>query len=398
MPSMEKIGLALSGFGAGYRGGGTEFLKMQQNKNTALSEERKTAAAQDLYKAHLMLDQEIKNANAGGGPINLGPLNAFAETRVGAINKLGGDPSDTMAEMASINNDPLAALEAQRQGLMMAQSQGYIALPANFGPQKKTTFQLDLDSANLTPEQRQRAIKANLKIGDESPEEIQDRNLRERDIAVKEMIANRQETKLSAGAETALLGFQSSYNSSTSQANGFLSLAAEFDKNPNLTAGLASTLTEFGKQAAGTEDYSSQIRRDFIKLRNSGVMESLPPGVASDVDVALALKGFPADNANAKTIAQWARGAAKLARFQAANDRFSADYISQKGGSRGLLRRWEKPMKAPKTLPGGEKSPALKGVIRLSEIYLTAVNRGVTPREVATKFGFSEEQLKEMGL
>tara|TARA_R110002153_G_scaffold148587_1_gene299985 strand:- start:58 stop:1293 length:1236 start_codon:yes stop_codon:yes gene_type:complete len=154
---MEKIGLALAGFGAGYRGGGTEFLKMQQNKNTALSEERKTAAAQDLYKAHLMLDQEIKNANAGGGPINLGPLNAFAETRVGAINKLGGDPSDTMAEMASINNDPLAALEAQRQGLMMAQSQGYIALPANFGPAKPTPFQQNI--SGLSPEDQQAALR-----------------------------------------------------------------------------------------------------------------------------------------------------------------------------------------------------------------------------------------------
>ena len=157
MAKFDQIANALSGFGAGVAGRGGEFLAGIDNRKKMLSEERKTAAAQDLYKAHLMLDQEIKNANAGGGPINLGPLNAFAETRVGAINKLGGDPSDTMAEMASINNDPLAALEAQRQGLMMAQSQGYIALPANFGPAKPTEFQQNI--SGLSPEEQQAALR-----------------------------------------------------------------------------------------------------------------------------------------------------------------------------------------------------------------------------------------------
>ena len=149
MAKFDQIANALSGFGAGVAGRGGEFIAGIDNRKKMLSEERKTAAAQDLYKAHLMLDREIKNANAGGGPINLGPLNAFGETRVGAINKLGGDPSDTMAEMASINNDPLAALEAQRQGLMMAQSQGYIALPANFGPQKDTSLVQNLLAAGI---------------------------------------------------------------------------------------------------------------------------------------------------------------------------------------------------------------------------------------------------------
>ena len=157
MAKFDQIANALSGFGAGVAGRGSEFIAGIDNRKKMLSEERKTAAAQDLYKAHLMLDQEIKNANAGGGPINLGPLNAFAETRVGAINKLGGDPSDTMAEMASINNDPLAALEAQRQGLMMAQSQGYIALPANFGPAKPTPFQQNI--SGLSPEDQQAALR-----------------------------------------------------------------------------------------------------------------------------------------------------------------------------------------------------------------------------------------------
>lgn len=157
MAKFDQIANALSGFGAGVAGRGGEFIAGIENRKKMLSEERKTAAAQDLYKAHLMLDREIKNANAGGGPINLGPLNAFAETRVGAINKLGGDPSDTMAEMASINNDPLAALEAQRQGLMMAQSQGYIALPANFGPAKPTEFQQNI--SGLSPEEQQAALR-----------------------------------------------------------------------------------------------------------------------------------------------------------------------------------------------------------------------------------------------
>ena len=157
MAKFDQIANALSGFGAGVAGRGSEFIAGIDNRKKMLSEERKTAAAQDLYKAHLMLQREIENSQANGTPIDLRAINDFGNGRVGAINTLGGDPSDTMAEMASINNNPLAALEAQMQALMMAQSQGYIALPANFGPAKPTEFQRNI--SGLSPEEQQAALR-----------------------------------------------------------------------------------------------------------------------------------------------------------------------------------------------------------------------------------------------
>jgi hypothetical protein len=168
----------LSGFGAGYRGGGTEFLAGIENRKARLSTERRQAAAKDLYEVHLMLKRQLKEASDSGEPIDLSSVNAFGQHRIGAIVKLGGDPTDTENEMALINSDPMAAFNNQRDALMMASSQGEIELQPNFWPQKDTTLVQNLRAAGIregSPEMRD-AILASINkpsttvnVGDKGP-------------------------------------------------------------------------------------------------------------------------------------------------------------------------------------------------------------------------------------
>jgi len=122
--TMDRIANALQGFGAGVAGRGGEFLKNQQLQRQALSDERKQAAAEDLRRAKALIDNN-----------DLKGLQALAQERLGFINQLGGDPSDTeqlivLAQQAE--TDPIAyqrLLAEVNSGLRSAADAGFINLP-----------------------------------------------------------------------------------------------------------------------------------------------------------------------------------------------------------------------------------------------------------------------------
>ena len=122
--TMDRIANALQGFGAGVAGRGGEFLKNQQLQRQALSDERKQAAAEDLRRAKALIDNN-----------DLKGLQALAQERLGYINQLGGDPSDTeqlivLAQQAE--TDPIAyqrLLAEVNSGLRSAADAGFINLP-----------------------------------------------------------------------------------------------------------------------------------------------------------------------------------------------------------------------------------------------------------------------------
>ena len=76
--------------------------------------------------------------------------------------------------------------------------------------------------------------------------------------------------------------------------------------------GAQATWTEGYKELTGDTDAISTLRTRFKAVRGSAAVQNLPPGAASDADVALALQGVPPDNANATTVASFLRGLAKL--------------------------------------------------------------------------------------
>lgn len=124
-------------------------------------------------------------------------------------------------------------------------------------------------------------------------------------------------------------------------------LANDIERS-NFSGGLlGSTWSEALKEATGSQDAVSELRRGFNGLRASQVVNNLPPGAASDTDIALALSGFPSDKANKQQVTSFLRGYAKLQRANADFNNFKADYISQNGSERGMLGAWKEQRNTP---------------------------------------------------
>lgn len=109
----------------------------------------------------------------------------------------------------------------------------------------------------------------------------------------------------------------------------------------NIEGGWAGRAGEFLKEVTGQQDFKSELRKDYFAIRGSQVVNNLPPGAASDTDIALALAGFPTENASGKQISSFLRGLSKLAKYEQRYNEFKANYISENGTERGMLSAWK---------------------------------------------------------
>lgn len=100
--------------------------------------------------------------------------------------------------------------------------------------------------------------------------------------------------------------------------------------------GRFTSVNEWVASQLGQQDAWTQIRNEYTRVRNSVAIKSLPPGVATDKDIELALKGIPPENANAATLASFLRGTAKLQDIDSAINNAKTDWLSQ---NNGLLTR-----------------------------------------------------------
>lgn len=121
----------------------------------------------------------------------------------------------------------------------------------------------------------------------------------------------------------------------------FNNLADDIEKSDLRGGVLGGTWTEKAKEITGSQDAVTELRKEFAQVRASQASANLPPGAASDADVALALGPIPSDNANKKLITSYLRGQAKLQKINADFHNFKADYMSQNGSERGMLQAWK---------------------------------------------------------
>ena len=100
--------------------------------------------------------------------------------------------------------------------------------------------------------------------------------------------------------------------------------------------GRLTTTSEWFATQLGNQDAWTQIRNEYTRVRNSVAIKALPPGVATDKDIELALKGIPPESANSATLASFLRGSAKLQDIDSAINNAKTDWLSQ---NKGLLTR-----------------------------------------------------------
>lgn len=92
--------------------------------------------------------------------------------------------------------------------------------------------------------------------------------------------------------------------------------------------GAASSFGEWMAAQTGRQDAVTGMRQEYTRLMSQGVMKMLPPGPASDKDVALAREGFPKANADSAYLASFLRGMAKLSAYDAALNNAKAEWVA----------------------------------------------------------------------
>ena len=128
---------------------------------------------------------------------------------------------------------------------------------------------------------------------------------------------------LSQQAEIQLREANKEYKSASSRAGSANRLATNLEQlTKNIPSGFRSQVEESIKGFLGEQDLVTLLRTEAQALRIGTAVANLPPGPASDKDVALVLSGTLDANADPKTLAEYARGIAKLAQMES---RFHSD-------------------------------------------------------------------------
>jgi hypothetical protein len=97
--------------------------------------------------------------------------------------------------------------------------------------------------------------------------------------------------------------------------------------------GVATSFADYLSKATGSQSPLTELRQEYTRVRNSAAIKSLPPGVATDKDIELALKGIPPENANAGTIASFLRGLAKMQDIDSSIANAKTDWLASNNGT-----------------------------------------------------------------
>jgi hypothetical protein len=105
--------------------------------------------------------------------------------------------------------------------------------------------------------------------------------------------------------------------------------------------GLVGGAAKSFRNAAGIREVLDALQTDYQGLRNSAAMKNLPPGSASDKDVALAMSGFLPDNASVQNIRDWLKSYARAQELSLEYNRFAEDHVSEKRENTFINKSWE---------------------------------------------------------
>lgn len=96
--------------------------------------------------------------------------------------------------------------------------------------------------------------------------------------------------------------------------------------------GAATSFADYLRKTTGAQSPLTELRQEYTRIRNSAAIKSLPPGVATDKDIELALKGIPPENANASTMASFLRGMGKMQDIEASVANAKTDWLANNNG------------------------------------------------------------------
>lgn len=191
---------------------------------------------------------------------------------------------------------------------------------------------------------------------------------------------DRNGTQLDAGARAAVNASVGNSASASALADRMNNLADRI-KGKDMGWGWASTARESWKGAFGGQDPVSALRAEYSQIVNAQAVKNLPPGPASDKDIALAKQGFPPANASGAYLESFLRGMAKMQGAVAASEDRKANWIAT-NGSLAPVRR--------DTNIGGVMVPAGTTFTEFNGHAIKRGKQGGTPASldsIITKYG-----------
>lgn len=153
----------------------------------------------------------------------------------------------------------------------------------------------------------------------------QDRLTTETQLKLEQM--HQQAGQLDGTANQAINSAVISSQTNQALADRATNLADQFQAT-DMSSGWMASANSAWKGAFGSQDPVSGLRQAYQSLVNSQAVKNLPPGPASDKDIALAKQGFPPATASKDYIVSFLRGMAKMQTAAAQNDDRRANWIA----------------------------------------------------------------------
>ena len=231
--------------------------------------------------------------------------------------------ADATTALATATNAPE---KAAAESLLARAQADKAAIEAKYAEQVqiKGLDKTNWDIKNLQSQINDRSAKLNL-----------DRQVTQATVAEKLSSIQQRLTDIPEGARKLINESATQSATSKQAATQYNDLATRIEAAQG-GKGRYTSATEWFATQSGQQDAWTQIRNEYTRVRNSVAIKALPPGVATDKDIELALKGIPPETANAATLASFLRGTAKLQDIDSAINNAKTDWLSQ---NNGLLTR-----------------------------------------------------------
>lgn len=356
-----------------------QYPEIAQNLHqvVGLNDERKVKEAAGFARDLLMASPDQREA--------------IFQNRIQTLQDQGRDPAHTARAYQAYQQDPNRALQGIELDWAAGDPKGYsVVADKHRAEQKAQLEQMKMeredqrfDRAEAGRNQRAYARAAATAGGSASDK----RTAHQKDFEQYQELAktdpeaakafgqasgfvSKEGRELAPGVQTRLAKTIDSAVAAENSIGKYNNLANDIEKSDLRGGLLGGSWGEKVKEITGSQDSVTELRKEFAQARASQASANLPPGSASDADVALALGPIPSDNANKQQLASYLRGQAKLAQINADFHNFKADYISNTGSERGMLQAWKeqgkartqqprKPATAPQ--PAATQAPAAGG-------------------------------------
>ena len=325
---------------------------------------------QGLSQAFGIVDVEKKQKAADFARnlvTNPGQAEQLYQSRIEEIQSRGGNPVDTIRSFEAFKQNPDAELKNLQFMWAAMDKDSYGAFSAERKAEQDAQLAMKKEAAAERRFQQTEAAKdrrAAMRGGEigQAPSAVREfqyyQQLKQENPEEAEAYGrakgyiSKEGAELSSHLQKRLSVATDEAVKAESETGKYTALADEVDRS-EISGGLfGGKWGEALKDVTGSQDAVTDLRRQFNGIKASQVINNLPPGAASDTDIALALSGFPSENANKAQISGFLRGLAKLQKVNADFNNYKAEYISENGSERGMLKSWKERGSQPEQSSG----------------------------------------------